>query len=187
MPTATTYLSSSSSSSSGFSKVLPVIISAPCVSPKEIVCYAMLDEQSNQTLVDPSLVSFFDITSDDINYSMATANGNTVISGQLIQGLHVRPASSPHSSSLPLPPAWTNQWLPDAAHESATTDDVKNHAHLVPFNFPLKQYDVKTLLLVGRDGGNLLLLLVMELAHLLLIILPWVCLLYTSPSPRDRG
>ena len=83
-------------------KTMLVEITMASVPNKRLMAYAILDEQSNSTLVDEKVVSFFGRKFPEQEYTMRFASSCEVTSsGQIVSGLQVRGVKQREVVQLP--------------------------------------------------------------------------------------
>ena len=118
--------------------------------------YCIVDEQSNASFCDQSVVDFFDPPTFAEDYSIITMNGCEKVQGVSVPGISIKGAQE--TQSHPLPPIFTHPNLPDTTAEVATRDVVKAHPHIASLarHFPKYVGEYPTLLLIGADCGSLM-------------------------------
>ena len=136
------------------SKVLLVDITYPSGSSKSLRCYAILDEQSSSSFVDPRVVDYFSLEPPERKYIIKTLTGlETTVSGMEVQGLKVKGINQ--KKIIHMPTVMTNEFIPNCKGEVATPDIVTQHKHIahLAHNFtPLDELS-DVLILLGRDCG----------------------------------
>lgn len=154
---ATSYCMSASGETKGLSlsKTLLVDITFPENTSKSLRCYALIDEQSSSSFVDPHVAEFFGIKSPVMSYKLTTiSNVKETVSGILVEGLRIKGVGE--KKSFPLPAVFTNEYLPDSRAEVATPEIVSSfpqYAHLASKFNPFDP-SAQTLILLGRDCNN---------------------------------
>ena len=139
------------------SKTLLVDISSPHKPGKNLRCYAILDEQSSSTFVDPKVAEFFNYTGPIQDYSLRTLTGScTSTQGIRIKGLQIKGANE--RKRLSLPPVLTNEFIPSSKQEIATRDVVLSHPNISRYAKYFNDFseDAEVLILIGRDAGECL-------------------------------
>ncbi|XP_037509614.1 uncharacterized protein LOC119386370 [Rhipicephalus sanguineus] len=112
--------------------------------------YAILDEQSNRSLVRPELLDEFNVEGTPTRYTLRTCSGSTEVVGKIAQGFFVRSVSG--DVKLPLPPLLECDNIPDNREEIPTPDAARNYPHLsaIATHIPPLE-EARILLLLGRD------------------------------------
>lgn len=149
-----THVCGSNDTSKNCSKVVLVDITLHGSSAESLRCYAIIDEQSNSTFVDPKVAQHFNVTGPLHDYNIKTLTGaQTMTQGLIIHGLQVKGINE--RKRYTLQPAATNPFLPDCKDEVATPTTVEAHPHIRNFakNFPPLDTKAQVLLLIGRDSG----------------------------------
>ena len=137
------------------SKTLLVELTLKGQPHRTLRCYAIVDEHSDATIVDPKVPQFFGVDFPTVQYSLATVNGSsTQMEGLLVSGLFVKGVGE--KKRVKLPPAVTNSSLPDTKHEVATPQIVGAHRHLEKYASAFHEIDqdAEVLILIGRDCGE---------------------------------
>ena len=117
--------------------------------------YAILDEHSNCTLIDPKVISTLNVKSVAHDYVVSTVGGcETVTSGRLVRDLRVRGVHS--ADWIDLPDCLSNDSIPDTAGEVATRSLVKSHKGIACFSDQFAEFDADAgvMILIGRDCGQ---------------------------------
>ena len=137
------------------SKTVLIDVMSQDVPGKVLRCYALIDEMSDCTLMDPKVPEYFNMSVPVENYTISTINGCEVTrSGMLISGITVKGVNE--NKVISLPPAFTNETIPDSKHEVATPayvrkiKSIKSYAH----NFLPLDKNAETLILIGRNCGD---------------------------------
>ena len=136
------------------SKVLLVDLTLPSQSSRTLRCYAILDEQSTTSFVDPKVVSFFDVDVPSVSYHVRTlVTLDTPVHGKQLSGLKVRGVNQ--KKAISLPPVLTSNFIPDCKEEIATPETVALHRHIAHLSRNFAAYDqrAEVLLLIGRNCG----------------------------------
>ena len=128
--------------------------------PDSIRVFCIIDEQSNKTFIDDSLIEKLDIPDSNIKpntYTLSTLSKlTTTMQGKLVSGLEVRGLNQGISNWIDLPTTFTHPSLPNTKDEIATSHLVRLHSHVSSFahNFldSLPDYDVA--LLIGTNCGE---------------------------------
>ena len=123
---------------------------------KKLLCYAIIDEQSDVTLVDDRVPAFFEKSFPTINYSLKFASDQYEVNtlGQIVTGLIVKGVNE--TKSILLPETLTSSTISDTRNQVATPSMVFAHSHIAHLagNFPPFNKDAEVLLLIGRDCGS---------------------------------
>ena len=134
-------------------KIVPVKVYRKDKPEKEVLTYAVLDDQANQSIAKPELFSSLDVEGPDINYSMKTCSGTLDSSGRVAHGLVVE--SYDTKVQLDLPPLVECGGVPNNREEIPTPEIAESFVHLhdiAPLIPPLME--IPTLLLIGRDMSS---------------------------------
>ncbi|XP_037528681.1 uncharacterized protein LOC119405929 [Rhipicephalus sanguineus] len=112
--------------------------------------YAILDEQSNRSLVRPELLDELSVEGTPTKYTLRTCSGSTEVVGRIAHGFFVRSVSG--DVKLPLPPLLECDEIPDNREEIPTPDAARNYPHLsaIATHIPPLE-EARILLLLGRD------------------------------------
>ena len=116
--------------------------------------YAIIDEHSNCTLIDPKVIDLLNLKSELHNYSVNTVGGcESVTSGRIVKGLQVSSIRS--TNWIDLPDTLTNNSIPSTLSEVATKSLVKKHNKISRYSKYFNEYDdtAEALILIGRDCG----------------------------------
>ena len=138
------------------SKTLLAEVSHPS-SEKRLFCYVIIDEQSNSSFVDSSIMDIFGISGLATSYSLTTMAGLKLRrDGFFIEGLRVRGVME--SRVIELPKLLTSESIPDCRHEVAFPDIVREYPHIshLASCFPDIDNGAQVLLLLGRNCGDLM-------------------------------
>ena len=138
------------------SKTLLVEVSMRALPSKKLICYAILDEQSNTTLVDDRLVEYFGVTfpTQEFSINFVSQNYEMSTTGQLVSGLQVKGINE--TEIIALPDALSCPCIADTSNEVATPSIVRQHEHLESYAdlFPKFNPNAEVLLLIGRNCGR---------------------------------
>ena len=124
----------------------------PSVSLK---AYAIIDEHSNCTLIDPKVLNVLHLKSELHDYSVSTVGGcESITSGRLVKGLRVKGFNM--NEWIDLPESLTNSSIPSTFDEIATKSLVQKHHSISRFSkhFNNIDKDAEVLILIGRDCGK---------------------------------
>lgn len=124
---------------------------------KTLTGLAIIDEQSTTSFVDPYVLDFFGIASENYDYTLSTLLKHCAkVQGRKVTGLSVSEAGQ--DSFYLLPEMLSNDSIPDTREEMATREDVRRLPHLVHLANKFKEVEEKhrMLLLIGRDASKLL-------------------------------
>ena len=123
--------------------------------PGALRCLAILDDQSNCSLVDPKVLKHFGIEGDSIIYKLTTTAGyQTKIEGNRIFDFQIKGITE--KSWIDLPPLRTNPYLPTCKNEVADPELVASHPHIRSYakRFPSVNEEIEVIILVGADCGG---------------------------------
>ena len=84
-----------------YAKIMAVTVYHKDDITRRKIMYAILDDQSNRSLVSKEFFDFFEIESQPINYSMSTCSGQVITSGRKATGFIVEPSTSVKSWNFP--------------------------------------------------------------------------------------
>ena len=122
---------------------------------KPLRCYAIIDEGSDSTFIDPKVAHHFNINGPLFDYSLKTLHGSQLVAnGILIRDLQVKGVNEKKKHSLRN--ATTNPFLPDCRDEIASPEAARSHPQTKPFakNFAPVDSNCEILVLVGRNSGS---------------------------------
>ncbi|XP_062610035.1 uncharacterized protein LOC134271839 [Saccostrea cucullata] len=113
--------------------------------------YAILDDQSNRTLISPSLCDRLNVHGPSTQYLLSSCAGTTTMAGRRIDGLRVESVSNSYQCELPV--AIECDEIPNERSEIPTPDVAFFHKHLnaIAHQIPSFEENVKIELLIGRD------------------------------------
>ena len=135
------------------SKTLLVHITMKGVPDKTLTAYCIIDEQSNGTLVDESVVDFFGKSFPTQQFKMKFASQNYVMKSEatIVSGLQVKGVVS--DEVIDITEAISCPNLADTKNEVATPKMVKAHLHTKKYAkfFPEFDSNAQVLLLIGRN------------------------------------
>lgn len=124
-----TVVCNNSSIAKNCSKTVLVELTLPSVSEKKLLTYAILDDQSSTSFVDPSVIHYFDAPVTSKDYSLITLQGmSTQIRGHVVDNLVIKGINC--NQSFKLPPLLTNNAIPNTKNEVASPKDVEAHPHI---------------------------------------------------------
>lgn len=118
---------------------------------KAIKVYAILDDQSNRTLISPRLCDRLDVQGPSTQYSLSSCSGTTTMTGRRIEGLCVQSVHEDCQYELPITIECDD--IPNERSEIPTPDVARFHYHLnsIVNELPPIEKDVNIELLIGRD------------------------------------
>ncbi|XP_053375012.1 uncharacterized protein LOC128547190 [Mercenaria mercenaria] len=118
---------------------------------KKVKIYALLDDQSNRSLVKPEFFNLFDGQFEEIAYSLSSCVGKIDTYGRRATGFVVENLDG--TSSHELPPLTECTQIPDIRDEIPTPAVARAHSHLTDLADSLPELDREApiLLLIGRD------------------------------------
>ena len=133
------------------SMILPVRIRSNR-SPKEIVCYCIIDEQSNACFMSDELRELLECPGVDTNLTISTVlKSNAVISCKGVDDLEV--LSFNKDECVKLPPVYTRECIPASDSQIPRPEVARKWPHLEPISdeiFPF-QPKAKVSLLIGNN------------------------------------
>ncbi|CAC5374712.1 unnamed protein product [Mytilus coruscus] len=112
--------------------------------------YAIIDEQSNSSLVRGDILDYFGIEAESRQYSLSSCSGKVMMSGRRASGFVVQ---SLDGQNLELPTLIECDMIPNNRNEIPTCDVAANYQHLAPIVqfIPPLDAEAKIFLLIGRD------------------------------------
>ena len=113
--------------------------------------FAMINDQSNRSLVKSSFFSLFNIENDEMEYTISSCAGNLTVSGRCASGFTVE--SMDGHTQLSLPDLIECDYMPDVREEIPTPEVARYHSHLKDIAGCISPLDAESniLLLIGRD------------------------------------
>ncbi|XP_056000356.1 uncharacterized protein LOC130048119 [Ostrea edulis] len=118
---------------------------------KSFKAYAILDDQSNKSLVKSDVFDQLDIHSETTNFQLTSCSGIVDMSGRQARDLTV--SSLDRSSYIDIPFAIECNYIPEIRDEIPTPEIARSYAHLhdIAKDIPEVDEDIPILLLIGRD------------------------------------
>ena len=146
-----TDISKDGNSSKSCAKILPVNVFHKDNQDKVIRMYAIIDDQSNRSLVAPEFFSLFNVQAETKDYLLSTCSGSKVTSGKRGNGFVVK--SVQDNTRFNLPELIECDNIPNNRNEIATPEDILQYQHLQELQKHILPIDekCKILLLIGRD------------------------------------
>ncbi|KAG1697676.1 hypothetical protein GQR58_005904 [Nymphon striatum] len=139
------------------SKTLLVNIRHKNIPEKVIQGYAILDEQSTNSFMDPIVLDKLNIEAPSHQYCLNTLSGlKSDISGKIVDGLEV--SGILENKWYGLSKVLTNPFIPDTRKEVATPDIIHKHkhlSHLASYFLDLNK-DIPVVMLIGADSSDLM-------------------------------
>ena len=134
------------------SKTVLIKMTMENIPNKELLCYAIVDEQSDCCLIDPKVVEFFGKSFPEGDFNLSTVNGTSnvnkclIVSGLSVQGVR-------EDVKINIPPAFTNINIPDTKAEVATPSIVAAHKNISRFSTAFLELEptAEVLILIGRN------------------------------------
>ncbi|XP_021370177.1 uncharacterized protein LOC110461161 [Mizuhopecten yessoensis] len=113
--------------------------------------YALIDDQSNRSLVTPELCEMMGIRGETMTYTLSSCSGRTTMVGQRIDGLSVQSVGT--AERLDLPELIECNYIPQDLSEVATPEIASNYPHLKEVAPMLHSLNANCgiHLLIGRD------------------------------------
>ena len=138
------------------SKTVPILLRNAKNNSLTLKTYAIIDDQSTCTLVDPKVPALLGCDTMEQEYSVNTVGGcETITSGHIAKGLVARGINK--TEWISLPDAYTNTHIPNTLCEVATKDLVLAHRGIKKFAnefTPEIEQEAEVLILIGRDCGK---------------------------------
>ncbi|XP_060772289.1 uncharacterized protein LOC132883105 [Neoarius graeffei] len=118
---------------------------------KAVKVYAVIDDQSNRSLVKPEFFDVFDVSCQSLPYRLKTCAGVAEASGRRACGFQI--SSMDGHVTLPLPTLIECNNIPDNRSEIPTPQAAHHHSHLRPIagQIPELDHDAQIMMLLGRD------------------------------------
>lgn len=116
-----------------------------------IQVYAIVDDQSNQSLARTELFDLLSLRGAPHDYTLTSCNGTRATTGRIAEGLVVE--SFTRDVQFCLPPVLECDQIPNTRQEIPTPEVARHYPHLVDIadQIPELHSDVQILLLLGRD------------------------------------
>ncbi|KAK3099523.1 hypothetical protein FSP39_005709 [Pinctada imbricata] len=121
---------------------------------KAVKVYAIIDEQSNRTLVRSELLDQLGERSEALPYTLTSCTGSTTVTGRRAKGYTIQ--SLDGSSTMDLPDMIECSEIPNDRSEIATPEVANLHTHLrcIADRIPELDPNAGIHLLIGRDLGE---------------------------------
>ncbi|KAK3096719.1 hypothetical protein FSP39_002652 [Pinctada imbricata] len=121
---------------------------------KAVKVYAIIDEQSNRTLVRSELLDQLGERSEALPYTLTSCTGSTTVTGRRAEGYTIQ--SLDGSSTMDLPDMIECSEIPNDRSEIATPEVANLHTHLrcIADRIPELDPNAGIHLLIGRDLGE---------------------------------
>ncbi|KAL3973607.1 sorting nexin-4 [Sarotherodon galilaeus] len=118
---------------------------------RAIKMYAVIDDQSNRSLVKSEFFSLFNINARPTPYTLKTCSGREQTSGRRAVNFFLE--SLDGEVNIQLPPLIECDSVPDNRSEIPSPEIAQHHPHLLPVanNIPPVDHHAPILLLLGRD------------------------------------
>jgi len=133
-------------------KIVPVFIYDKANKDNKVRTYAIIDDQSNRTLVSPSLLDSLNPEDCEmIEYSVNSCNGTKVTCGRKVSSLMV--SNLVGDTELELPPVLECKNIPNNRNEIPTPEIAACYDHLnsIECEIPQVNNDTDIQILIGRD------------------------------------
>ena len=138
------------------SKTVLVELTMEDMPQKSMMAYAIIDEQSNTTLVDDRVVEYFgkEFPTQEFSIKFASQDCEMATSGKVVSGLKIRGVNE--QEVITISEALSCPNIADTTKEVATPSKVRNHPYISQFAkyFPEFNDDAKVLILLGRNCGR---------------------------------
>ena len=133
------------------SKTVLVDVSVSSDPQKSIRVYAMLDDQSDQTLASPELFDAMNVTNQPEPYSMKSCSGEVAMYSRRARGFQVSAIDG--SACYDLPTLIECDNIPNEKREIPTPEVARSYPHLYDIAPLIPEFDPKAniQLLIGRD------------------------------------
>ncbi|XP_052761778.1 uncharacterized protein LOC128204401 [Mya arenaria] len=117
--------------------------------------YAILDDQSNRSLISPELCNKLNVSGESTEYTLSSCSGSSVMAGRRVSGLTVSSKGAPRGSrfGFELPTLIECDAIPQDTSEIPTPEVARSFAHLkkIASFMPPLEPDCGIELLIGRD------------------------------------
>ena len=130
---------------------MPVKLTHQSQPSKEILTYAVLDDQSTDVFITDSLLSKMEVTAQEFDLKVNTIIGSNTIRTKKITGLYIQDINNEYSQ-IRVPYAYTREYIPATHRDIATPHVVRQWKHLavVADKIPDRQ-DLDIGMLIGRN------------------------------------
>ena len=139
------------------SKIVIVDLSLKSSDKAPLRAYAILDEQSNSSFVDPKVAEYFEISGPVTDYTLRTLHGSSSnVQSVTIKDLFAKGVKE--KTKFALPTLYTNPYIPNCKSEIASRDTVQrlpNIKHFAKYFCDIDD-DADAMLLLGRDSKGCL-------------------------------
>ena len=139
------------------SKIFLVDIFVPSIPDKSIRCYAILDDHSNLSYVDPAVVDYFDLDCPTVDYYLGTLTSlRTKTEGTIVSELEIQGVGE--NSRYRIKNLIANPNIPNSKQEVASPDLVRSLPHIAHLadNFNPIDDNAEVLILLGRRCSDLI-------------------------------
>jgi len=134
------------------SMILPVRIRSKKTPSREILCYCILDEQSNACFMSDELKDQLNCASSTVNLTLSTVyKSKAVISSEKVEDLEI--LSFNQDECIALPAVFTRECIPASSSQIPKPEVAKKWPHLIPIADKIAPFqpDLKVSLLIGNN------------------------------------
>ena len=110
-------------------RIVLLKVSDRSVSSKEVMTYAVLDDQSTDAFVTDSLLEDLDVSGQEVNLQVNTIVGTNTLRMRKVSGLQIQDVNEEHSP-VKVPYAYAQESIPATHHDIATPDIARQWEHL---------------------------------------------------------
>ena len=149
--TKCTQICGSNQVSTSCAKIVLVWLRHPCSPGKEVLTYALLDDQSNAVLMKKSVYDRLGLKGTETNIRISTVlERDRLVASHRVKGLEV--SDYHHQTTIPINSAYTRDDLPADETDIPTRRAARQWPHLRPIADQIpKPHDVEIGLLIGRN------------------------------------
>ena len=132
-------------------RIVPVKLTHQSQPGKEILTYAVLDDQSTDVFISDSLLDKLDVTAQEFDLKVNTIIGSNTIRTKKITGLYIQDVNGEYSQ-IRVPYAYSREYIPATHQDIATPHVVRQWKHLAEIadKIPDRQ-DLDIGMLIGRN------------------------------------
>ena len=132
-------------------RIVPVKLTHQSQPGREILTYAVLDDQSTDVFISDSLLDKFEVTAQEFDLKVNTIIGSNTIQTRKITGLYIQDINSEYSQ-IRVPYAYTREYIPATHRDIATPQVVRQWKHLAAIADKIPdRRDLSIGMLIGRN------------------------------------
>ena len=134
-----------------YARIVLLKVSDRSVSSKEVMTYAVLDNQSTDVFVTNSLLNELDVSGQEVNVQVNTIVGTNTLWMRKVSGLQIQDVNEEHSP-VKVPYAYAQESIPATHHDIATPDIARQWEHLKVIADKIShQPQIEIGMLIGRN------------------------------------